>query len=271
MGKAERHQVIAPVLNKVRQFLLRPELRTMLGQAEPKFQLADIFNRRRIVLVPLNKGIVGAESAKLLGSLVIGEVWTLALSRAGIPPEKRRTVSVFIDEVQDYLRLPSDLSDALAQARGLGVGMTLAHQYREQLPPNLRSGVDANARNKIVFGLTGSDAKDMAAMAPELKPEDFMSLPRYGVYARLQQDGKSTGWVSGFTAKPEPAIRPAYEVKALSMEHYGMDGKEVERQYLTVLGFGNMNGGGNSHNSDHGNNADEPVGRKKRPKTEGDR
>ena len=59
--------------------------------------------------------------------------WTLALSRASIPPERRHIVSVYIDEVQDYLNLPGDISDALAQARGLGVGMTLAHQYRDQL------------------------------------------------------------------------------------------------------------------------------------------
>jgi len=66
---------------------------------------------------------------------------------------------VYIDELQDYLTLPTDLSDALAQARGLGVGLTMAHQYREQLPPDIRAGIDANARNKIVFGLNAADAK----------------------------------------------------------------------------------------------------------------
>lgn len=122
---AEREQWVAPVLNKVRQFLFRPGLRGILGQSNPKFQLTDLFYQRKIVLVPLNKGVIGAESAKLLGSLIVGLSWTLALSRANIPPEKRHLVSLYIDELQEYLSLPTDLSDALAQARGLGVGITI--------------------------------------------------------------------------------------------------------------------------------------------------
>lgn len=134
---AEREQWVAPVLNKMRQFLFRPGLRGILGQSHPKFQLTDLFSQRKIVLVPLNRGTVGAESARLLGSLVVGLTWTLALSRANVAPERRHLVSLYIDELQDYLTLPTDLSDALAQARGLGVGITMAHQYRAQLPSKL--------------------------------------------------------------------------------------------------------------------------------------
>lgn len=86
MKESERKQEIAPVLNKIRQFLYRPGLRSVLGQSDPKFQLTDLFYKRKIVLVPLNKGIVGSESAKLLGSLIVGLTWTLALSRANIAP-----------------------------------------------------------------------------------------------------------------------------------------------------------------------------------------
>jgi len=185
MSAAERAQVIAPVLNKLRQFLLRPGLRNSLRQTQPKFSLTDLFYKRRIVLVPLNKGIIGAESARLLGSLIVGLTWTLALNRAKEAPERRHIVNIFIDELQDYLSLPTDLADALSQARGLGLGLTLAHQYRGQLSPAIRAGIDANTRNKIVFGLNAGDAKDMAAMAPELESVDFMLLPRYQVYTTL--------------------------------------------------------------------------------------
>jgi hypothetical protein len=258
MSPSQRNQATAPVMNKVRRFLLRPELRGMLGQAEPKFSMMDIFYKRRIVLVPLNKGMIGHESARLLGSLIVGQLWTMALSRAGIPAEKRHIVSVFIDEVQDYLRLPTDLSDALAQARGLGVGLTVAFQYRNQLPADLRAGIDANARNKIVFGLTGSDAKDMAAMAPELDPVDFMTLPRFAVYASLRQNGKSTGWISGKTMPPAPAHRSAHEVKAVSMAAYGREIREVEREYMAALGHRDAEtGSGVNDDGEH-------IGRKKR-------
>ena len=69
MSERERNTEIAPVLNKLRQISMRPGLRNVLGQAEPKFSLAELFTKRRIVLVPLNRGLIGAESARLLGSL----------------------------------------------------------------------------------------------------------------------------------------------------------------------------------------------------------
>jgi hypothetical protein len=258
MSARERHQTIAPVLNKLRQFLLRPHLRAVLGQAESKFNLADIFSKRRIVLVPLNRGMIGSENARLLGSLIVGQLWTLALGRAAIPPERRHIVNLFIDEVQDYLHLPTDLSDALSQARGLGLGLTVAHQYRAQLPSELKAGIDANCRNKIVFGLNATDARDIAAMAPELEVKDIMLQPRYGIYTSFQHGGKNVGWISGQTLSPPPVLRDAYEFKAMSMANYGRDIAEIEQEYMEVLGLAN-----NNNTADLPDN-DAPIGRKKR-------
>lgn len=253
----EKRQQISPVLNKLRQLTLRPGLRNILGQAKPKFSLTDLFYKRRIVLVSLNKGITGGETSRLIGSLIVGLTWTLALSRAGIPAEKRHIVSIFIDELQDYLSLPTDLSDALAQARGLGVGLTLAHQYRDQLPMGIRSGVDANARNKIMFGLQSKDAKDMAAMAPELTAEDFMALPRYQIYTSFQSGGRNTGWVQGRTLPPPPALRGATELKARSQSAYGIPPEQTEEEYLSIFTTNNRNA--------EENPGDINIGRRKRP------
>ena len=238
----------------MRQFLLRPGLRNVLGQANPKFSLTDLFYKRKIVLVPLNRGITGSESARLLGSLIVGLTWTLALSRASLPPEKRHIVSLYIDELQDYLSLPTDLSDALAQARGLGMSLTLAHQYRDQLPLDIRSGVDANARNKIIFGLSSKDAKDMAAMAPELEKEDFMSLPRYQIYTSFQSGGKNTGWVMGQTLPPKPAVRDPAELRAKSQKRYGQPAEKTEQEYLNMI---------NNSAADEKKQSSTPIGRRK--------
>lgn len=253
----EKRTQISPVLNKLRQLTLRPGLRNVLGQAKPKFSLTDLFYKRRIVLIPLNKGLTGGESARLLGSLIIGLTWTLALSRAGIPAEKRHIVEIYIDELQDYLSLPTDLSDALAQARGLGVGLTLAHQYRDQLPINIRSGIDANARNKITFGLSSKDAKDMAAMASELTAEDFMALPRYQIYTSFQSNGRNTGWIQGKTLPPPPALRDAADLKAKSQATYGVPAEQIEQEYLSIFTTNNSTAGENP--------SDINIGRKKRP------
>jgi len=256
MRDSERRQEIAPVLNKMRQFLFRPGLRNVLGQANPKFDLMDLFYKRRVVLVPLNRGVIGAESARLLGSLIVGLTWTLALSRANVPPERRHIVSVFIDELQDYLSLPTNLPDALAQARGLGMALTMAHQYREQLSREIRAGIDANARNKIIFGLNSGDAKDMAAMAPELTALDFMALPRYQIYTSFQDRGRSAGWVQGQTMPPPPALRTPAELRAMSMQRYGKPTEEVEAEYLKTLA---------TDSPTEENAGDTAIGRRKKP------
>jgi hypothetical protein len=260
MSDPLRRQEIAPVMNKIRQFLLRPGLRNVLGQSHPKFALTELFNKPRIVLVPLNKGLIGAESARLLGSLIVGLTWTLALSRARESVERRRLVSVYIDELQDYLSLPTDLSDALAQARGLGVGLTMAHQYRDQLPTSIRAGIDANARNKIVFGLNAADAKDMAAMAPELDAVDFMLLPRYQVYASFQQGGKNTGWISGQTLPVPRAIRDPIDLRVKSMTRFGKPVEEIELEYLNLVTQCRDVNTDTDPESDPG-----PIGRRKKP------
>ncbi len=195
MSDYERRQHIEPVLNKLRQFLMRPKLRNVLGQSKPKFNLNDLFTKSKIVLVPLNKGVLGTEAAKLLGSLLVGLTWTLALGRANIPQEKRKMVCLYIDELQEYIGgISGDLASALAEARGMGLAITMAHQYRDQLPPLLRSGIDANARNKIIFGLNGKDAKEVAGPSEGADALDCASLARYPVYAGLQNNGKNTGW-----------------------------------------------------------------------------
>lgn len=255
LSEPQRRLQIEPVLNKLRQFLLRPGLRNVLGQTHPKFDLTELFTGRKIVLVPLNKGIIGGESARLLGSLIVGLTWTLALSRASLPSERRHIVGVYIDELQDYLSLPTDLSDALAQARGLGMALTLAHQYRDQLPSDIRAGIDANCRNKIVFGLNAKDAKDMAAMSGELTPDDFMALPRYCIYTSFQSGGRNVGWIYGKTLLPMPATVDPTEIRAISMETYGVPVEEVEKEYLKIFPSTNNTGTDQSET---------PIGRRKR-------
>ncbi|MCL5734749.1 MAG: type IV secretory system conjugative DNA transfer family protein [Actinobacteria bacterium] len=256
MSAAQRDQVIAPTMTRLRQFLLRPALRAVLGQTQPLFEMGDLFTKRRIVLVSLNRGLLGTEGARLVGSLVVAQLWPLVLGRAALPPERRHIVSVFIDEAQDFLALPADLADALSQARALGVGLSISHQYRHQLPPALRAGVDTNARNKIVFGLNAGDAHDMAAMAPNLEPVDFMLLPRFGIYAHLMREGHSTGWISGQTMPACPPISDPVELKAASTATYGRPANEVDEEVLRAIGL--------TKEGDHAPEEGETVGRRPR-------
>ena len=243
LSEAQRQQWIGPVLTRLQPFLIRPHLRATLGQAAPLFDLGEVFTRRRIVLVSLNKGVLGAESARLLGSLLVGQLWPLILARAAVEPSRRHVVSVFIDEVQDYLSLPGSLADALAQARSLGAAFHLAHQYRGQLPAALKAGIDANARNKIIFSLSAADATELARQAIGLEAADFQLLPRFGVYARTMHHGQENPWCHATTLPPTPPMQDALALRASSQARYGQDAAQVEAALLARIGqHGNMPG-----------------------------
>ena len=236
LSEAQRQQWVGPVLTRLQPFLIRPHLRATLGQAAPSFDLGEVFTRRRIVLVSLNKGVLGAESARLLGSLLVGQLWPLILARAVVEPSRRHVVSVFIDEVQDYLSLPGSLADALAQARSLGAAFHLAHQYRGQLPPALKAGIDANARNKIIFSLSAADAAELARQAIGLEAADFQLLPRFGVYARTMHHGRENPWCQATTLPPTPPTQDALALRASSQARYGQDAAQVEAALLARIG-----------------------------------
>ena len=236
LSEAQRQQWVGPVLTRLQPFLIRLHLRATLGQATPLFDLGEVFTRRRIVLVSLNKGVLGAESARLLGSLLVGQLWPLILARAAVEPSRRHVVSVFIDEVQDYLSLPGSLADALAQARSLGAAFHLAHQYRGQLPAALKAGIDANARNKIIFSLSAADAAELARQAIGLEAADFQLLPRFGVYARTMHHGRENPWCQATTLPPTPAVQDALALRASSQARYGQDATQIEAALLARLG-----------------------------------
>ena len=243
LSQAQRQQWIGPVLTRLQPFLIRPHLRATLGQAAPSFDLGEVFTRRRIVLVSLNKGVLGAESARLLGSLLVGQLWPLILARAAVEPSRRHVVSVFIDEVQDYLSLPGSLADALAQARSLGAAFHLAHQYRGQLPAALKAGIDANARNKIIFSLSAADAAELARQAIGLEAADFQLLPRFGVYARTMHHGRENPWCHATTLPPTPPTQDALALRASSQARYGQDAAQTEAALLARIGqHGEMTG-----------------------------
>ena len=236
LSEAQRQQWVGPVLTRLQPFLIRPHLRATLGQAAPSFDLGEVFTRRRIVLVSLNKGVLGAESARLLGSLLVGQLWPLILARAAVEPSRRHVVSVFIDEVQDYLSLPGSLADALAQARSLGAAFHLAHQYRGQLPSALKAGIDANARNKIIFSLSAADAAELSRQAIGLEAADFQLLPRFGVYARTMHHGRENPWCQATTLPPTPPTQDALALRASSQARYGQDATQVEAALLARIG-----------------------------------
>jgi hypothetical protein len=231
-----RANAVAPVLRRLRPFLMRPMLRRMLGQADPRFDLRQVYDQKKILLVNLAKGQLGPETSALLGSLVIGNLWQVALGRAAIPQSQRSPVFLYLDEFQEYLRLPLDLTDALSQARGLGLALIMANQNLAQLRTDVRTAVLANARSKVCMQLAADDARVMAS-GSRLDPEDFTGLGAYECYLQLLTGNAVQPWVSGRTFPPPKPISDVEEVRERSRSNYGRDQTEVDAAIGELLGL----------------------------------
>ena len=228
LSEAERANAIGPVMNKLRSFLLRRRVRHVIGQSEG-IDLAQAVADRRIVMVPLAKGLLGSEAAALLGTLVISQLWAAIQARAAHKADDRQPTFLFADEFQDFVAIPTDFGDLLAQARGLRLGTVLAHQHLSQLPSGLRQAVMANVRSRVIFQLGAADARVIAReLAPYVGYEDLQSLGAHEVVLHLAVGARVAPPATATTAAPSPVRGMADLARSASRNRYGRDRQEVE-------------------------------------------
>lgn len=231
LSEAERNNVTAPLRNKLRAFSARPAIRTIIGQ-QPKITMRQIIERRKILLVNIPKGLVGAETSKLLGCLVLTSLWQAATERARLPISQRHPFSLYVDEVQDFAAAPIPWAELFAQGRKFGLATTIAHQNTHQIERGLLETILANARSKTVFALSATDARIMERLfAPSLSAADLMALDAYTVAALVALDDGSTARPVTLTTPPPPeASGRAALVRAASRTNYARPRTEVERE-----------------------------------------
>ncbi|GAA1370299.1 type IV secretion system DNA-binding domain-containing protein [Catellatospora chokoriensis] len=205
MNEGQRAQVIGPVLARLRAFLLRDFVRNVIGQAQSSFKMADVLNGG-LLLCRLPKGVLGEETARILGSLIVARTWQAAIARANTPEAERKDATLYIDECQNFLNLPGSVDDMLAEARGFRLGLVLAHQNLEQLPKETLAAISANARTKLAFNIDPSDAKELARHTrPELDEHDLSHLDAFTGAARLLVGNRELPAFT-FLTNPPPAV-----------------------------------------------------------------
>ena len=225
-------QVTGPLLNKLRAFLLRAPVRAIIGQPTSTLDIPRAIDQGRLLLAKLPKGTLGEDTSRLLGSFIVARVWQAALARADVPPERRRDAALYVDEVHNYLNLPTPFEDIAAEARGYRLSLGLAHQHLAQLPRDLREALAANARTKVYFQLSRDDAAHLEReMRPELAAHDLSHLPLYTAAVRLCQNGQPS---RAFTLTTQPLPAPidgqAQRVRHSARRRYGSVREQIEEQ-----------------------------------------
>jgi hypothetical protein len=232
LAAKEQATVIAPLLNKVRSFTARPVIRTIIGQPAPALSMSRLMAEKKVLLVNLPKGLIGRETAQLMGCLVLTSLWQAATARARLPTAQRSPFGLYVDEVQDFASAPIPWDEMFAQGRKYGLSLTVAHQNLEQLPRELREVVLANARSKAVFALSASDAKVMERLfAPALTAADLQALDAHSIAAQIALDDGSTARPVTLSTLPPPmSLGSLQQVRHASRMNYARPRGEVEAE-----------------------------------------
>lgn len=238
MPENQRQQNIAPLLNKLGQFLLRGDVRAIVGQSHPKLDVEELLDSGGLLLVRIPKGTLGDETSRLLGAFVVARVWQACLRRSSKPEDERRDTSLYVDEVHNYLALPKSFEDLLAEARGYRLSLVLAHQHLGQLPREMREALAANARTKIVFACSPDDAYVLEKQfRPALTDHDLANLDAFQAACRPSL-GAGHGAPFTFDTLPLPAGTPerAAAVRAASASRFAELRAKVDQLISTREG-----------------------------------
>jgi hypothetical protein len=217
-----RREAIAPIQNKIGQFLLNPVVRNILGQVRSKVKIPFIMDSGRLFIANLSKGSLGHEKANLLGSLIVTQFQLGAMARSNRPESERRDFYLFIDEFQNFST--DAFASILAEARKYRLSLTLSHQYIDQLPLPIRQAVFGNVGTLIAFRVGYSDAEIMEKEFGKIIPASGLAdLNRYEAVVKLLEDGTNK---EPFRAKMLPPLENKTGRKdkliALSRQRFAM-------------------------------------------------
>lgn len=237
LSDGQRVEAIGPVLNKLRDFLLRPRIRRLLCQPRSTVDLGKVLDGRGVLLVNLSTGRWGETTAALIGSFLFAKIWQRVRMRAAVTEAERPDFFLYVDEFQQFLGVAQSFADTLAQARSFRLSLTLANQHLGQLPRELREAISSNARSRIVFQCGQDDARYLAREFSPLDAEALQTIPRYEMAARLSIDGETSRAFTARALGPAPTTDPTItsDVAHLSRMRYGRSAREVDAELQALL------------------------------------
>lgn len=221
------------IQNKIGQFAGNPLIRNIIGQSKSSFNLRQIMDEKKIMIVNLSKGRVGEGNARLLGSMLITKLYLAAMSRSDENASRLAQLPqfyLFVDEFQSFA--DRSFADILSEARKYKLNLTMAHQYIEQMEEEVRDAVFGNVGTMIVFRVGAYDADVLEKeFAPTFEAEDLVNLGLRQIYLKLMIDSVSSQPFSATTLPPIQQPRSTYlkEIIESSRKAFARPRSEVEK------------------------------------------
>lgn len=228
-------EVTSWVVSKWAPFMT-PAIRNILGQTKSGFDLRDIMDNKKILLVNLSKGKLGEKNAQLLGMIFVMKFQQAAMSRANIPEDERVDFTLYVDEFQNFAT--DSFESILSEARKYRLSLIVANQFMTQLTDKIREAIIGNVGTVICGRIGTTDAELMVKkFQPTFTAEDLMKMPNYtSVTSVLIRGVPSTpfsmDWIPPM-GHPNPQLADA--LKRLSAAKYGRDRATVEAEITKRL------------------------------------
>ncbi|MGC8881031.1 MAG: type IV secretion system DNA-binding domain-containing protein [Minisyncoccia bacterium] len=233
-------EAVAPIQNKIGQFISNPLIRNIIGQRESKIDFREIMDGKKIFLANLSKGLIGEDNSDLLGALIITKMQLAAMSRVELSEEERSDFYLYVDEFQNFST--ESFANIFAEARKYRLNLILAHQYINQLNEKVRDAIFGNIGTLVCYRVGPEDAELLEKyFMPEFTKEDLINLPNYHFYIKLMIDGTLSKGFSAINIPPQqlPEISYIDLIIEYSRKLYSREAKEVEREiaYWELLDF----------------------------------
>jgi hypothetical protein len=218
-GERYMQEAGAAIQNKIGQFVSNPLIRNIIGQPKSTFDIREMMDDRKILIMNLSKGRMGEANANLLGSMLITKIYLGAMSRAdvsGTNLKKLPNFYLFVDEFQNFAN--ESFADILSEARKYKLNLTIAHQYIEQMTEEVKAAVFGNVGSMVTFRVGAYDAEALEKeFAPIFTMEDIVNLDKFQVYLRLMIDGVGSQPFSANTLNTPPPPVPNFVSEIIDM------------------------------------------------------
>ena len=229
-------EAIAPVLNKVGAFTANPVIRNIIGQPKSTFNIRQIMDEGKILIVNLSKGLIGEDNAAILGSFIVTKVQLAAMSRQDIPDIKdRRPFYLYVDEFQNFAT--DSFATILSEARKYGLNLTVANQYISQMSDTVRDAVFGNVGTMISFRVSADDSPILSKQfEPQFEAQDLLQMHNRNFIINMVINGEKAPAFSARTLNlPPPQIDNTGRIIEHTRLNYSRSRAEVEQEIAELI------------------------------------
>jgi len=228
-------EAIAPILNKVGQFVTSPTIRDIINHPKSTVDFEDMMNSGKIIILNLPQGKIGEDNAALLGAMFISQIQIAAMNRANIREDERREFFLYVDEFQNFAT--SSFVKILSEARKYKLGLILANQYIAQLPEDIQNAIFGNVGTVMSYVVGASDADRIVKELNNLyTADDLVGLAKYQLAMKMSVDSQVTQPFSA-NALPLPDTYMHTKEKVLEATYakYYRETKPMDMSQVTAL------------------------------------